>query len=125
MFSHPHKRELRNQKIPTELLGRWQLVALGKKVPSCPITTDFQLRGKMATTFLREYSTGWFWVRPDGLLHLHTGFQHQVHYDGYENCNIDPSILSMYLDLPDFNYEIANDTLRLRINNSETLFVKK
>jgi hypothetical protein len=125
MFSHPHKRELRNQKIPAELLGRWQLVVLGKVLPICPITMEFQSQGKIKTTFPHDYAEGWYWVRPDGLLKLHNGFHHKVYYAGYENCNIDPSILSMHLDIPDFVYRIKNDTLRLRIDKFETLFVKK
>jgi hypothetical protein len=125
MFSHPYKRELRNQKIPAELLGRWQLVVLSKVVPNCPITIEFQSQGKITTTFPHDYAEGWYWLRPDGLLNLHNGFHHKVYYDGYENCNIDPSILSMYLDLPNFAYKIENDTLTLRINKSENLFVRK
>lgn len=124
MFAHPNKRDLKRQKIPTEILGSWNLLSINNEKPNCPITITLQIEGKLTTSFLKQYE-GWFWVHPNGHIEIQCGLSGRPYYQGYEKCSIGPNLFADYMNYPKFKWELKNDTLTMRDSTFSKVLFKK
>lgn len=121
-----YKRQLKNQKIPTSILGTtWELTSTSDDSRPCRLTLSFKDKGQLLMKFKdNEFEGTYLIARENEFSNLFVGFIPKIVWTEDAECKTNPSNFSLYMNGDNLKYEIEGEKLTIKTKEKEFKFRK-